>query len=191
MLCRALIDAAPHVLFTFTKSKHPFYFVEPDWHDSFIKCCRIKTIAMKKGLSVIAIIIMFTAAHAQLRKVPAEATEAFKAKYPDTKNVEWKDKLTGFQASYEMNGLQYQSKFSNQGEWLQTEKIIEEDALPAAVKDGYGKSKYTAWELKEISRIENKDNSIQYRLFVRKSGVEKRYLYFDSEGKLVKDAITI
>jgi len=134
---------------------------------------------------------MFTVAHAQIRKVPAEVTEAFKAKYPDTKNVEWKDKLTGFQASYEINGVHYQSKFSNKGEWLQTEKSIAEEALPAPVKDGYGKSKYTGWQLKEVSRIENKDNSIQYRLFVRKSGVEKKYLYFDPEGKLVKDEITI
>jgi hypothetical protein len=146
---------------------------------------------MKKILSVIAIAMMFTAVHAQIRKIPAEVTEAFRTKYPDTKNVEWKDKITGFQVSYEMNGIQYQSKFSNKGEWLRTEKIIAEETLPAAVKDGYGKSKYTGWELKEVSRIENKDNSIQFRLFVRKSGVEKKYLYFDPEGKLVKDAITI
>jgi len=135
--------------------------------------------------------MMFTIAHAQIRKVPAEVTEAFKAKYPDTKNVEWKDKLTGFQASYEMKGVQYQSKFSNKGEWLQTEKSISEEALPAPVKDGYGKSKYTDWQLKEVSQIESKDNSIQYRLFVRKSGVEKKYLYFNPEGKLVRDEITI
>jgi len=147
---------------------------------------------MKKILAVIiAAGLMFTAVNAQLRKVPAEVTEAFKAKYPNTKNVEWKDKLTGFQVSYEMEGGQYLSKFGNQGEWQQTEKIITEDSLPAPVKDGYGKSKYTDWELKEVSRIENKDNSIQYRLLVRKSGVEKKYLYFDTDGKLVKDAITI
>ena len=146
---------------------------------------------MKKIFSAIAIVLMVSVTQAQIRKIPLEATEAFKAKYPDTKNVEWKDKLTSFQADYEMNGVKYSSKFSNKGEWLQTDKVIEEAALPAAVKDGYGKSKYTGWELKEVSQIENKDNSIQYRLFVRKSSVEKKYLYFDPEGKLVKDAITI
>jgi len=146
---------------------------------------------MKKIFSAIAIVLMVSVTQAQIRKIPLEVTEAFKAKYPDTKNVEWKDKLTSFQADYEMNGVKYSSKFSNKGEWLQTDKVIEEAALPAAVKDGYGKSKYTGWELKEVSQIENKDNSIQYRLFVRKSSVEKKYLYFDPEGKLVKDAITI
>ncbi len=149
---------------------------------------------MKKVMMIGAALVILSACNglqAQLRKVPAEVTEAFKAKYPDTKNVEWKDKLSGFQASYEMDGVKYESKFSNKGEWQQTEKEIEEDALPASVKDGFGKSKYTAWDLKTVSRIENKDEVVQYRLFVRKSGVEKKYLYFNEDGKLVKDAITI
>lgn len=149
---------------------------------------------MKKiflAATVVAMIGFTNLAGAQIRKIPAEVTEAFKEKYPDTKNVSWKDKLTGFQVSYEMNGDKYQSRFSNKGEWQQTEKEITEDALPAEVRDGYSKSKFTDWELKEVSMIENKDDSIQYRLFVRKSGVEKKYLYFDKDGRLVKDAITI
>ncbi len=148
-----------------------------------------------KKICLLALALMvfavFNNTQAQLRKVPAEVTEAFKAKYPDTKNVEWKDKITTFQVDYEMDGIKYESKFSHKGEWQQTEKVIEEDALPAPVKDGYGKSKYTNWELKTVSRVESKDDSIQYRLFVRKSSVEKRYLYFDKDGKLVKDAITL
>jgi hypothetical protein len=148
-----------------------------------------------KKLSLLIIVVMVFAAlnstQAQLRKVPAEVTEAFKAKYPDTKNVEWKDKLSAFQVNYEIEDVKYISRFSSKGEWLQTETAIEEDALPAAVKDGYDKSKFTAWELKSVAFIESNDNGIQYRLFVRKSGVEKKYLYFDKDGKLVKDAITI
>ena len=149
---------------------------------------------MKKVFSIAATVLVFAAfngAQAQLRKVPAEVTEAFKAKYPDTKNVEWKDKLTAFQVDYEMAGIKYESKFSNKGEWQQTEKDISRDALPAEVKDGYSKSKYTDWELKTVSWVESRDDGVQYRLFIRKSGVEKKYLYFDKDGKLIKDAITI
>ena len=135
--------------------------------------------------------VLFNQSSAQLRKVPAEVTEAFKAKYPDTKNVEWKDRLSAFQVSYEMDDVHYITKFSSRGEWLQTEKEIEEDALPAGVKDGLEKSKYTAWELKTVSRVESNNNAVQYRLLVKKSGVEKKYLYFDEEGKLLKDSITI
>ncbi|MEP6749750.1 MAG: PepSY-like domain-containing protein [Bacteroidota bacterium] len=149
---------------------------------------------MKKISSLVMAFMMFgvfNVTHAQIRKIPAEVTEGFKEKYPDTKNVEWKDKLSAFQVTYEMGDVKYTSKFSSKGEWLQTEKEIEEDALPAAVKDGYSKSKFTAWELKSVSSIESNSNDIQYRLFVRKSGVEKKYLYFDKDGKLIKDSITI
>ncbi|MEP7277662.1 MAG: PepSY-like domain-containing protein [Bacteroidota bacterium] len=149
---------------------------------------------MKKiCLLVMAIIVfnVFNPVAAQLRKVPAEVTEAFKAKYPDTKNLEWKDKLTGFEADFEMNGIKYSARFSNKGEWQQTERDIAEDALPATVKDGYGKSKYTDWELKAVSRVESKEDGLQYRLLIRKSSVEKKYLYFNESGQLVKDTITI
>ena len=139
----------------------------------------------------IALFTAFNVAQAQLRKVPADVTEAFKTKFPAAKNVEWKDKLTAFLASYEKDGVKYQSKFNSKGEWLQTEKEIEEDDLPAEVKDGLSKSKFTEWKIKSVAEIENNNNDIQYRLFVRKSGIEKKYLYFDKDGKLIKDSITI
>ena len=119
---------------------------------------------MKKTiLLVMSVTVLFAGntIYAQLRKVPAEVTEAFKAKYPDTKNVEWKDKLSFFQVDFEMGGIKYESRFTSKGEWQQTEKDITEDALPAQVKDGYSKSKYTDWELKTVSWLENKDDGIQ------------------------------
>lgn len=128
---------------------------------------------------------------AQLRKIPAEATEAFKAKYPNTKNAEWRDKVTHFQVNYEMDDVRYESKFNSKGEWIQTEKEVGEEGMPAEVKDGYSKSKFTDWELKSVTWVQSKENGVQYRLYVRKNGVEKKYLYFDKGGRLVRDAITI
>jgi Putative beta-lactamase-inhibitor-like, PepSY-like len=154
---------------------------------------KLKRTIMKK-ISALIMSVMLLAVfsmQAQLRKIPADVTEAFKEKYPDTKNAEWKDKISSFQVSYEMSGVHYQSKFNSKGGWLQTEKEIEEDALPQAVKEGYGKSKFTDWELKSVAFIESNNKDIEYRLFVRKSGVEKKYLYFDKDGKLIKDSITI
>ncbi len=141
--------------------------------------------------SVLFLLATFHNTHAQLRKVPAEVTEAFKAKYPDTRNVEWKDKLTSFIVYFEMNDDKYQSKFNNKGAWQQTEKEINESDLPEAVKDGYDKSKFTAWEIVTVATIENKDNNVQYRLMVKKNDVEKKYLFFDTDGRLLRDVITI
>lgn len=148
-----------------------------------------------KKLCVIAVILLSVSisnyTQAQLRKIPAEATEAFKAKYPNTKNAEWKDKITYFQVNYEMDDVRYESKFSNKGEWIQTEKEVGEEGLPPEVKDGYNKSKFTDWELKAVTWVQSKESGVQYRLYVRKNGVEKKYLYFDKGGRLIRDAITI
>jgi hypothetical protein len=127
---------------------------------------------------------------AQLRKLPAEVTDAFKTKFPDAAGVEWKDKLTGFEANFKMADGSYEARFSNKGEWQETEKIMEPAAIPAAVKDGYEKSKYTGWELKELSYLEKKGTTY-YRVLVRKNELEKKYLFFDDKGKLLKEQITL
>ncbi len=151
----------------------------------------MKTMIKAALTGVFSLVIGLGSITAQLRKVPAEVTDAFKEKFPNATKVEWKDKLSAFQASYEEEGVHYTAKFTSKGEWLQTEKDIEETALPAAVKDGFDKSKFTEWELKSVSRIDNKDNTVQYRIFVKKSNVEKKYLYFNEDGRLVKENITI
>ena len=142
-------------------------------------------------LLITAFLISATSSFAQLRKIPAEVTDAFKAKFPNSNAVEWKDKLKFFEASFEMRDEDYQAKFNSKGEWQETEKIIERDKLPSEVSDGFNKSKYSDWEVKEVSYIEKKDGTNQYRMLVKKSDLEKKYLFFNKAGKLVKDSITI
>ncbi len=136
-------------------------------------------------------IISGTASFAQLRKEPAAVTDALKAKFPNSNAVEWKDKLKVFQANFEMRDEDYQARFNSKGEWQETEKNIEQDKLPSAVNDGFSKSKFSEWEVKEVSYIEKKDGSTLYRILVKKNDIEKKYLFFNESGKLTKDSITI
>ena len=149
---------------------------------------------MKKLIVILAsAILLFSmnSSQAQIGKVPSNVTEAFKVKYADTKNVEWKDKVSYYQVNFEMGGEKYESKFNSKGEFLGSEKVIEKEKVPAPVADGFAKSKFSHWEVKSVTWIEKKDASIQYRYFIRKSGVEKKYLTFNDKGKLVKEAVTI
>jgi len=139
----------------------------------------------------IGVLGSFQFVQAQFRKLPAEVTEAFKDKYPETKNVEWKDKIGSFLVSFEMENVKYEAKFSSKGEWLQTEKQLEPEELPSEVKDGYEKSKFSNWELKYLAEIENKEGNLQYRLQVKKNNLEKKNLFFDKEGRLIKDSISL
>lgn len=128
---------------------------------------------------------------AQVRSVPATVTEAFKSKYPNASNVEWKDKLSAFVAVFDNNGGHYEARFSNKAVWQYTEQVIEESALPDAVKDGYNKSKWTEWKIEKVTKIELPGDKVQYRVLVVKSDLQKKNLLFSSEGRLLKDNSTL
>ena len=141
-------------------------------------------------LSVITVLAVQTTS-AQIRKIPAEVTEALKSKYPDASNVTWKDKITDFAANFEINNEKMEARFTSKGEWLNTDKEIMESDLPGEIKDGLNKSKYVDWEAKSFYRIDLPDNKIQFRIQVAKSGLQKKNLLFSSDGQLLKDNITL
>lgn len=132
-----------------------------------------------------------THSFAQIRKIPLEVTEAFRQKYPDATNVEWRDKLNNFSAVFEFDKEEYEAKFNSKGEWQLTENEIEESGLPEVVKDSYDKSKYADWEIGTMHKIELSDGTFQYRIESIKNDIRKKNLYFNSEGRLLKDRITI
>ena len=150
---------------------------------------------MEKHVVVFLSMILMTFAvipsFAQIRKTPSEVTEALKEKYPAAENVSWKDKLSVFAASFEMNNERYEARFTDKGEWKSTEKEISETELPDQVKDGFEKSKYADWEMKYAYFIELPDEETQYSIQVAKNDIQKKNLLFNSDGKLLKDNITL
>ncbi|CAN5232765.1 hypothetical protein BH11BAC6_BH11BAC6_08790 [soil metagenome] len=145
---------------------------------------------MKKAMLLLLFVssIGITGSFAQIRKVPAEVTDALKAKYPDAQKVEWKDKVTYFEASFILNGAEMDADFSSKGEWQETQKKMAFDALPATVKDGFQKSKYNDWSPGSVTMIEKNDEATVYKIYVEKSSlVQKRFLFFNKEGQLEKE----
>ena len=137
-------------------------------------------------------IVIGTALFAQIRKVPAEVTDALKKKYPSAENVEWKDKVTYFEAEFKMDGIEMTADFSNKGEWQESNKKLSFDALPAPVKDGFKKSKYADWTPGSVTEIEKNDKQTQYKIYVEKSSlVQKKFLFFNTDGQLDKETVGI
>lgn len=147
---------------------------------------------MKKLLTLITACFLFAiASYGQLRKIPAEVTDALRDKYAMATDVEWRDKLRGFTATFELNNEKHAANFNNEGIWESTETDIEEDGLPAVVKDSYEKSKYADWEIGSVQKIELPENKVQFRVQAVKSEIRKKNLYFNEEGKLLKDKLTL
>lgn len=135
---------------------------------------------------------IYGTAHAQVRKLPAEVTEAFRSKYPTALNVEWRDRLTGFTAAFDLDNVHYESKFTNKGFWQNTENKIEEADLPAVVKDGFEKSKYAEeWTIEKVYHIALREDKTQYRLEIKKNDIQKKNLLFDPNGRLLSDKVTL
>lgn len=147
---------------------------------------------MKKLICVVCGLLMLALTmNGQIRKIPAAVTESFKTKYASASNVEWKDRLTSYVATFEADGKKHEAYFDDDGSWKQTETSIEEAELPAAVKDGFEKSKYTDWSIDHAERIDKSDNNTEYRIQIKKGDIRKKNLLFTSEGKLRKDKITV
>lgn len=127
---------------------------------------------------------------AQFRKIPAEVTDSFKAKYPQAVHVAWKDKMGSFQAEFKEGDQRLKANFSSKGEWLKTEKQYSFDYLPADVKDGFKKSKYAGWKIKEVVETQDVEDGLAYRVTVRKGDLAKRYLRFAPGGQLLNDSLT-
>jgi hypothetical protein len=128
--------------------------------------------------------------NAQMNNIPATVTTALKAKYPDAQTVSWKHKLSSYEASFVLNGTKTDAYFKSTGDWLETDKATTFDDLPSSVKDGFNKSKYTDWKTTNAVEIK-KPSGTQYRVDVRKSDVQMKYLYFAPDGSLAKEAMTL
>lgn len=142
---------------------------------------------MKRLLMFTIICIASLATSAQVRNIPATVTEAFKQSFPSATNVSWKDKLTNFEARFKMDNRNYTASFNKDGELKRTEKTLSFDELPAGVKTGFEKSKYATWKKGSVTEVEEHDDGLRYRIFVEKNKVQKKFIYFNSEGQLVKE----
>jgi hypothetical protein len=152
----------------------------------------IQLMNMKKQTLLIAtFLIAVISLHAQIRKIPSEVTNAFNTKFPQAKNVEWKDNLTAFEADFKLDSSTVSASFSTKGEWQSTETKIPFETLPSVVQDGYKKSKYTDWKNKGVKKIEQAGKPVQYRIRIEKNSFQKKYLYFDEHGQLQRDEVTV
>lgn len=138
------------------------------------------------GMLTCSLLLTFTA-NAQFRKIPGIVTDSFKIKYPSAQNVSWSDKITVFQASFNLDKAEYTAKYNKQGEWQGSEKKITVDEVPAAVKDGLSKSKYVDWPTKSAVVRYLPGNQTQYAITVAKNDFQRRTLVFNVEGRLIKD----
>jgi len=142
--------------------------------------------------SFVALFFLLTTSNAQLRPIPTAVTNAFSKQYPGATEVKYSDQLSGVYVTFLHNGEKMVASYSNKGVWKETTKESNFEQLPEEVKNGFQKSRFADRTIDETKLIlqPQPGDSIQYRLRAVKSGVEKKYLFFNSQGRLTKEAVT-
>lgn len=113
-------------------------------------------------------------------------------RYPGIEEFTLQNQLVRVVAEFELNDTSYTSVYSSKGKWQSTVYGIDPSDLPEEVTDGYDKSKYAVdWEITAAEIYDTPAKGVQYRLTVEKNQFQKKYLYFNENGRLLKDALTL
>lgn len=147
---------------------------------------------MRKVFILSLALIFVISSFAQIRKTPAAVSTAFEKQYPNASKVQYEDNIINVQVHFVLDSGKMIAKYNSDGEWKETEREFNYDSLPADVKTGFEKSKYSVeWKVKETSIIYLPSGGIQYRVKVQKNDLQKKYLFFDKSGRLLRDSVTI
>jgi hypothetical protein len=147
---------------------------------------------MRKVIILSTALVLAFSSFGQIRKTPAAVTTAFEKQYPNASKVQYEDNLINVQVHFVSDSGRMIAKYNSDGEWKETEREFTYDGLPADVKTGFEKSKYTTdWKVKETAIIYMPHNEVRYRIKVEKNDLQKKYLFFDKNGRLIRDSLTI
>lgn len=130
-------------------------------------------------------------ANAQVTSIPEQAKASFFKQYPEAKNVKWENNIVNVNVRFDLDSSSMYAEYNNKGVWKYTLKDFSYENVPDDVKDGFNKSKFSGREVADVKMLYLPGYVIQYRLKVEKSGLEKKYLFFSTEGRLVRSSVTL
>ncbi len=125
-----------------------------------------------------------TAKEEEGSKVPETVQKAFQAKFADAKNIEWEAEEEGeYEAEFVLNNTKMSAEFSKDGTWKETETVVPDSTLPAAIADTLN-TKYGDYAVQKAELTENpKGKSWEVKLKKDDSEME---LVFDENGNVLK-----
>lgn len=135
--------------------------------------------------------LLFFKVNAQVTSIPDQAKESFFKQYPDAKNAKWENDLVNVNVRFELDSNKMNAEYNNKGIWKSTLKEWTFEKLPQDIKDGFQKSKYAHREVTDVKVLYLPGYVIQYRIKAEKSDVEKKYLFFNTDGRLIRTAVTL
>jgi hypothetical protein len=148
---------------------------------------------MKSFISICVFLVVgncINPCQAQIRTIPQPVKDSFARHYPEADSVKFMDNVVNVHAMFVSNGERYNVTYNNKGQWKQTEKEWSFDKLDPEILDGFKKSKYADWKIKETTIVYVPAGGEEYRLKIAKTDFHKRYLFFNKDGRLLRETVT-
>ncbi|AYD46323.1 PepSY-like domain-containing protein [Arachidicoccus soli] len=137
---------------------------------------------------LLSICLSFSMANAQIRNVPTEVKSTIHLQFPNAKHIDYSDYLAYYQVKFINNDSATTVIITNKGKIKATSVSMKYDDLPSAVKDGFKKSKYADWKVKDVARYYQPDQPMQYEINASgESFLSKKNLFFSRDGQLLSD----
>ena len=65
------------------------------------------------------------------------------------------------------------------------------DELPPVVKEFLEVSEFYKWAIRTVAALENSQGGKEFRIYVRNNTVQRKYLYYGEDGKLLRDSYNL
>lgn len=127
---------------------------------------------------------------AQVINVPEKSQKDFTQRYPEAKEIVWKNNVSAYAARFKQEDHNFTARYNIDGTWDYTEKAIDSTEFPEAVKTSVKNSRYSDWKALSTAYVENKNNEKLYRIELKK-GISRKYVFYDETGKEVKSSTTL
>jgi hypothetical protein len=98
--------------------------------------------------------------------------------------------VVNYAVKFQLNDKTARAYYHMDGNWDYTETYLTESQLPEAVKESLSKSRVSDWKKESFAMVENNKGKISYRIEVQK-GIEKKSVFFNSNGKEVKSSSSL
>lgn len=144
---------------------------------------------MKYLITIILGMFLITSLEAQVINVPKKSQDHFGKKYPSAKEVTWVNNVTDYQVKFKDDKGTQRAYYHMDGTWNFTELYIDNSSVPAAVKSSLSKSRFSDWTIESSAFVETRKGKKMYRLEMKK-GIEKKFVFYDKNGKELKTAVT-
>jgi hypothetical protein len=127
----------------------------------------------------------------QSAKVPKVIQDSFTRRYPTATDVKWENEMLYYSVRFKIDDTKMIAEYEGKGVWRNSRKDWTYEKLPTVILDAFKKTKYAEWPVNEVKIVSTPKDPELYRLTVGRDEFNRRNLYFNKTGRLVKDSFTL